>query len=905
MALTAGGRLGPYEILAVLGSGGMGEVYRAHDTKLGRDVALKLLPTAFANDSDRLARFEREAHVLASLNHSHIAAIYGLEESDGLKALVLELVDGQTLADRIAQGMIPIDEALPIAKQIAEALEAAHEQGIIHRDLKPANIKLRPDGTVKVLDFGLAKALEPVGAMGSPASLANSPTITSPAVMTGAGMILGTAAYMAPEQAKGKPADKRSDIWAFGCVFYEMLAGRRAFAAEDVSDTLAAILRGDPDWSALPSATPASIRTHIRRCVTKDGKQRLQAIGEARIAIEQALTGGSTPTEDRSARPIGARPWFAWIAAAIALLVAAAVGLIHFREQPPTPPELMRFEITLTGVESGPSVALSPDGRYLAYATAGDDGRNVMWVRALSSLQARRLAGTEGVIGGTFWSPDSRFLAFRADGKLKKIDVSGGPPQTIGEVPSSSGGTWNEAGVILIGGGGATGLVRVSAADGVVSSLTKVDLARELDHFRPDFLPDGRHFVYLRTSNKDVQNSGVFVGSLDTGPDAQPSKPLLTAQGGEGAGVKYVPASSGPGPGFLLFLRDETLMAQRFDPTRLELAGEAVPISDTTGAELYFSASQNGIIVHRPVSSLASQMTWLDRAGRVLGPLGNPTRQQEFNLSPDGNRVAAMRAVARNSDIWVVDVDRGSSQRLTLDPAMDLQPVWSPDGSEVVFTSRRNGRWDLFTKAANGAGEERMLLESFAYAQDWSNDGRYLLYVITPASGVKTAPDLWVLPMDRDRKPIPYLATASAERQSKFSPDGRWVAYTSDESGKPEIHVRPFPDSSKGNVIVSVGGGTQPRWRRDGKELFYIAPDDKLMVVDIVTMTRDGIPAIKAGSPRPLFTAPKLPIGGVTTWGEAWDVAPDGLRFLFNTTIQETERPPVTVVLNWQSGLKK
>jgi serine/threonine protein kinase len=547
MALASGARLGPYEILSAIGAGGMGEVYQAHDTKLGRDVAIKVLPEAFATDPERLARFKREARVLASLNHPHIAAIYGFEESDDVVALVLELVDGPTLADRIAQGAIALDEALPIARQIAEALEAAHEQGIIHRDLKPANIKLRSDGTVKVLDFGLAKLTEPVAASGTAAALlSQSPTITTPAMMTGVGMILGTAAYMSPEQAKGRPADKRSDVWAFGCVFYEMLTGKRAFEGDDVSDTLAAVLKGEPDWDTLPSSTPASIRKLIKRCLMKDRKQRLQAVGEARIALENpeqgepAIVPGTAPSASRLS-------WFWPSASAVFFVVAAVLAVVHFRETP-MPAQTVRASITLPESSSVHSFAVSSDGRSLVIA-ATVNGKRQLWLRALDALQAQAMPFTEDA-SYPFWSPDSRSIGFFAQGKLKRIAASGGPAQVVCEVPDGRGGSWNREDVIVFASSaGSPGTIqRIPASGGVPSDVTKTAGVLRF----PVFLPDSRHFLYLVTRGSS-EKDGVFLSALD-GKDNRRILADLSS-------VVFAPPASGNPIGHILIVRENTLMA--------------------------------------------------------------------------------------------------------------------------------------------------------------------------------------------------------------------------------------------------------------------------------------------------------------------------------------------------------
>jgi tRNA A-37 threonylcarbamoyl transferase component Bud32 len=680
MTLAAGTRIGPYEIQAPLGAGGMGEVYRARDTKLARDVALKILPDDVIHDAARVARFQREAQLLAALNHPHIAQIYGFEDSTEIRALVMELVEGPTLADLIAArgagpfgpaetpakaAGLPLDEALPIARQIAEALEAAHEQGIVHRDLKPANIKVRPDGTVKVLDFGLAKLREGVGRDFSPAgskdpAYTHSPTITSPALMTGVGVILGTAAYMAPEQARGKEVDKRADIWAFGCVLYEMLTGRRLFAADEVSDTLAMVLMKEVDWTPLPVSTPTAIRTLLRRCLENDRKRRLPDIGVARLEIDEAVTASAAAPAVGAQREIVRRPRVASGVAVLASILAVSLAALHFSEAPPEVPAPIRFSVTPpTGmVLSGAAQWLSPDGRHLAFRVApppGTPGFAVrLAVRSFDEANARILDGTEGV-ANAFWSPDSRLLAFFAAGKLQKIDVTGGPPQVICDAPLqglASGGTWSRDGTILFGiGTFGSGLFRVSSGGGVPVQVTKPDGRSDGgSHRRPSFLPDGRHFLYVVTSISG--GNSVNLGSLD----GQPSKPVLQTD----ANAIYA-------AGFLFFVRERTLLAQPFDPNRLETTGDPLVVAQNVetlsgNAFAAFSASDTGTVSYRSGSSggVVSQLVWFDRGGRRLGTVGEPADQAEVQLSPDANRVAVsvFDPDRRARDLWIYDLAR-------------------------------------------------------------------------------------------------------------------------------------------------------------------------------------------------------------------------------------------------------
>ncbi len=650
MALVTGDCLGPYEIVAALGVGGMGEVYRARDRKLHRDVAIKVLPASLAADPDRVARFERESHVLASLNHPNIAHIYGVEETSAVRALVLELVEGPTLADRIARGALQIDEALPIAKQIAEALEAAHEMGIVHRDLKPANVKLRPDGTVKVLDFGLAKALEPVSAIN--ADITASPTIMAPS-MTRVGVILGTVAYMSPEQARGEPVDKRADIWAFGVVLFEMLTGAPLFARQTVADTIAAVLHVEPDWSRVPVRT----QSLLRACLQKNPKRRLHDIGDAQLLLDQDEPG---PVARR-----GHSGWIPWTVAAAFAIAAAVAALAPWRTTPPAP-QPVRFQIAPPGdLPASAASAISPDGRYLAYLASGSDRVMRVWVRDLGSLEDRPLQGTE--IGQAapppFWSPDSRFIAYDAGGVLKKIDVSGGLAQTICELRQPAiGGSWNREGVILFGAIGG-GIMRVSDAGGEVAPATMVDSSRgENAHLTPVFLPDGRHFLYLQVYRTNPERTGIFMGSLDVRPEEQESRRLVATT----TSPIYARASDG-GPGRLLFLRDGNLMAQTFDERRLELSGDPILVSERVHSYLdtaTVSASDNDILVYRSAEE-SSQLTWFDRQGRLIGRVSEPGLHGGLNLSPDATRAVVVRVnpqVTSSATLWLLDFGERQKQ---------------------------------------------------------------------------------------------------------------------------------------------------------------------------------------------------------------------------------------------------
>ena len=897
MALTPGTRLGVYEVIAQIGQGGMGQVYRARDTRLNRDVALKVLPHLFANDVERLARLTREAQTLASVNHPNIAHIHGLEESNGVRALVMELVEGEDLSQRIARGAIPIDEALPIAKQIAEALEAAQEQGIIHRDLKPANIKVREDGTVKVLDFGLAKALEP--AAGSSPSVSMSPTITTPA-MTQAGIILGTAAYMSPEQARGKTVDKRSDIWAFGCVFYEMLTRRRAFQGEGVSDTLANILTQEPDWNALPANTPTPIRTLLRRCLEKDRKRRLDSAAAARLEIDDVLAAPSAETPAREPVPTRvareAQPfrlkrrervaWFVAVASIVAALAAVVAATLPWRRDAPEL-AVLRLDVTTPQTSDPTSFALSPDGRQVVFVAAGDGGSK-LWLRPLDRTTAQPLPSTEGATF-PFWAPDSRAIGFFADAKLKRLDLPGGKAQELADASNGRGGAWSRDGVILFAANVISGLLRVPATGGTPTSVTR-PAPGELGHRFPEFLPDGRRFIFwVGPSPPEVQ--GLYLGSLD----APETHRLVAAD----AGGAYAH------PGYLLWPRQGVLVAAPFDVARGALSGGPVPIAPAVGSSVAtnrsaFSVSTTGLLAYRTGVTGRSRLVWMDRSGRVVRALGPPDENQLVypEPSPDGQRVAVQRTVQGNMDIWHVDEARGIRSRFTFDTSVDSTAVWAPDGSRLVFRSNRNGVYDLFEKRATGAGDEQLLFTSpdDKIPSDWSADGRFLLFV----NFVKNVPDLWALPIESQSvgTPFPVVQTRFAEDQGQFSPDGRWIAYRTNESGQDEIYVQAFPGPGS-KARVSAEGGSQPRWRRNGKELFYIGPDNRLMAVAIGLPPDGHTPNV--GAPFALFST------GLASRGapkHQYAVAPDGQRFLMVVSADETIASPITIVQNWLAGLE-
>ncbi len=865
MPLSAGTRLGSYEILAPVGAGGMGEVYRAKDTKLKREVALKVLPNSFASDPERMARFQREAEVLASLNHPNIAQIYGVEE----RALVMELVPGESL-----KGPLPLETALNYAKQLADALEAAHEKNIIHRDLKPANIMITPAGVVKVLDFGLAA----VAQSSDSSDPAHSPTLTiSP---TRAGMILGTAAYMSPEQAAGKPVDKRADIWSFGVLLWEMLTGQRLFDGETISHTLADVLRAEIDFAKLPKETPASIRGLIRRCLDRDVKTRLRDIGEARVAIQNV---GKEPEVPLAAAPSQPRSgWFAWILAGLFVVSTLGLSLVHFRERASEP---QVFEYALPAPEGTrlDEFALSPNGRYLVMRAVGERGAQ-LWLHALDGQQTQPLPGTDDGAAYPFWSPDSNFIGFFAGRKLKKLAVTGGPVQTLCDAPSGRGGTWNQDGVIVFAASNTGGLSRVSSTGGVPTQVTEGSGLRF-----PVFLPDGRRFLY----ESPGEEAGTYLGSLDSKEHRRIVAGLSSPA--------YQPPTASDRNAYVLFVTESTLVAQPVDPKSLDRTGDVFPVAEQLTAsnrfkDSYSIAPASGALVYRTGSLANQQLTWVNRQGKVIAKIGEPAPYDDVAISPDGTQIAAHS----DGNIWLIDAMRGGRTRFTFGPGGGQSPVWSLDGSRVAFRVDRGGATELDQKASNGASEAERLLASdqqlFKTPRGWSPDRSLLLYDV---SDPKTKGDIWALALDGERKPTPLLRTEFNESHGMFSPDGRWFAYDSDESGRSEVYVRPFSrdslqasdarDKTSGKWVISKNGGALLRWLK--KELVYVTPDRKIMSVEVSTA-----PVFRAGEPQFLFQLPP---------GASADVTTDGARFLVILPAEEKQSTQLIVVTNWLARLKK
>jgi len=892
MSLPSGTRFGPYEIVNLLGEGGMGQVYRARDTRLNRDVAIKVLPDLFATDTERLTRFTREAQTLAALNHPNIATIYGIED----RAIVMELVDGDDLSVRIAQGAMPADEALAVVRQIIDALEAAHDIGIVHRDLKPANIKLRHDGTVKVLDFGLAKAIDS-GADGS--QISNSPTLTARA--TQMGVIIGTASYMSPEQARGRAVDKRTDVWALGCVLFEMLTGTKTFHGEDVTEIISAVVKTDPDWTTLPPATPAHIRTILMRCLVKDRKARIPDVSVVRYMLDGTMSDSSPGTVIAKTPPPRTRVWVWPAVAAVLLCTTMAAGWAWYGTRT-SPQPVTRFLVApptgtlfTAGPQPGSTVpVISPDGRWVAF-TAQDptspDSRR-LYVRPIDAVEAQALPGTDGAIF-PFWSPDSRHLGFSIQNNMMRVAVTGGPVQTLCALRPgmhARGGSWSPEGVIIFN-NGPFPLSRVPAAGGTATTMGELDKAQQNGRSFPFFLPDGRRFLFHADSASEA-SAGVFVGSLDSDETTR----LLPADSS---------AIFDTSSGHLLFVRQGILLAQVFNPSTLVLTGEAFPIAekvvDTPGVPglVAFSVSSTGVLVYG-IGNLAGdglQPTWVTRQGTVSGTAGPLAQYRGIALSPDGLQMAAHRHVGEGGDIWVTDLTRNATAKLTVDPTMENQsPVWSPEGQHIAYTSTRNGKSGLYVQPIQTTGGETLVFEAATGVPlpvSWTPDGKALIF---GAPGANTRRDIWRVALEGDRVPTPVVQSPAAENHGQLSPDGRWIAYASNETGPSQVYVQ-APKVGARKWPISLGSGAAPRWRGDSRELYYIG-EGKMWAVDISARGD----TIVAGSPQALFNH-----GGVAAHGGSYfsyAVTADGQKFLL-TSRRDTEAAPIVVVLNWFAGITR
>jgi Tol biopolymer transport system component len=870
----------------------MGEVYRAHDTRLGREVAIKVLPSDYADDPDRLRRFEQEACASSALNHPNILSIYDVGKHDNSPYVVFELLEGETLRKRIARTPLAQRRALDYALQIAHGLAAAHAKGIIHRDLKPDNIFITNDGRVKILDFGLAKLTQPNGDQ-------TQSEIPTRRVDTDPGIVMGTASYMSPEQLKGRTLDQRSDIFSFGAILYEMLSGRRAFHGESAAETMSAILKEDPpELSDKNKNVSPALERLVSHCLEKNPESRFHSANDLAFALE-AISSGSTSTHTPAQtvaisaltlRRMTRREMIFGAVAAIAVVAAVALAvarLVSYFRSAPTEARAVRFVINPPEKASFGPFAISPDGLRLAFVALDPLGKAILWLRPLDSPNAQPLSGTEDALY-PFWSPDSRFIGFFAGGKLKKIELDGGTVQTLCAAPIPRGGSWSSSGVIVFGPSPNEPLYQVSVTGGPASPLTKLEPSRqEASHRWPHFLPDGRHFLYSVLGGP--QSYGIYVTSLD----GKETRRLLNISNS----IAMYAA-----PGYLLFRREATLMGQAFDLDKLQLSGDPFPVAEQVGFDLstfqtYFSVSHTGVLVYSAATGGKTQLTWIDRGGKEIGVVGQPANYIRPSLSPDGKRVAVDGSdLQGNRDVWVLDLATGNPTRFTFDPAQDLFAVWSPDGSRIVFGSDREGPRNLYQRSATGASKEELLLKSDfnAYPVAWSRDGRHIAYVINDPN---TKIDVWVLPLFGDQKPFPFANTAASERGAKFSPDGKWLAYVSDESGIPQIYVESFP-SSGGKWQVSTSGGYHLAWRHDGKELFYVSADRKMMAVDI---KGEGA-TFESGPPKTLFD---LRVPTFTSSQAQFAVTADGQKFLIANTFGENKSEPITVALNWTADLKR
>jgi Tol biopolymer transport system component len=891
VTLSVGTQLGPYEILAPLGAGGMGEVYRAKDTRLDRTVAVKVLPERSVPSADARQRFEREAKTISQLSHPHICALYDVGREGDLEYLVMEYLEGETLAERLAKGALPLKQTLRYGVEVAGALDRAHREGIVHRDLKPGNVMLTKSG-VKLLDFGLAKAMAPVE---SKSGLTSLPTVAGAPNLTQEGTILGTFQYMAPEQLEGREADARTDIFALGAVLYEMATGRKAFSGTSQASLISSIMKEDPaPISAVQPMAPAALDRVVKTCLAKDPEDRWQSAGDVAKELhwisEGSAAGLAAPAVVSSRRRLRER--MAWTAAVVATAAAIWLAIAGSRRQAEPRPAVWAFlppprgaEFHFVGPGAG-SLTLSPDGKFLTFAAMGDEGLK-LWLRPLEGVEARPIPGTEDG-RYPFWSPDSGFIGFFARGKLKKIAVSGGAAIDICDVRADPrGGTWSRDGVILFEPHWREGLHQVSADGGVPQPVTRIDEnRRETTHRWPLFLPDGRHYLYLAGSHVAEDTSGentIYLGQLDSND----RRLLLHARS------NAVYAS-----GFLLYVRGRQLVAQRFDPKRLTLEGEATAVVDGVRYERgffqgVFSASETGILAYqRGEGETKTRVRWYDRAGNPGDYLTEPAFHFEARLSPDGKTAAV--STGDPGDIWLYDLSRGIRTRLTFDPMGDLGPVWSPDGKAIYYSSDRKVHWRIYRRPASGSGPEETITAEAELASAWdvSADGRFLVYEQN-ATKAGRKEDLWILPLTGGDKPTSFLAGPFSETEASFAPNGRWLAYTSDESGRREVYVTSFP-GREGRWQVSSGGGAAPRWRRDSREIFFVAPDRRIYSVEV----RPG-KAFEAGAPKPLFPTQiaRLPFA-------SYDVTADGQRFLVTELVRTEEPEPITLVVDWTAALR-
>jgi serine/threonine protein kinase len=899
MALASGTHLGPYEIQSPLGAGGMGEVYRARDTRLDRTVAIKILPAQLSNDPVRKQRFEREAKTISSLNHPNICVLHDVGHQNGIDYLVMECVEGETLAKRLEKGPLPLDQVLRFGAQVADGLDKAHRNGVVHRDLKPGNVMLTPTGA-KLLDFGLAKPAVPLTAVATLTA-----TVRPNTPVTQEGTIVGTFQYMSPEQIEGKELDGRSDIFSLGAVLYEMLTGQRAFDGKSQLSVASAILEKEPaPISTVKPLTPPALDHAIRRCLAKDPEERWQTARDVAIELKWIAESGSRSGAPAPTQEHGRNTERLLLATlAVTAAIALVFGILYVKR----PADETRVTRTYVKSEEGSGFiftgdqkgfAISPDGLNLAYvaSTPSPDSKSALWLRPMDSLRARLLPGTEAA-GYPFWSPDGRYIGFFAGGKLKKIDIQGGPPSVICDSPDGRGGSWNQQGDIVFTPTVNSPIYRVSASGGSLSQLTTQDPSKnETTHRWPWFLPDGRHYIFLAgstfTPRESVTNS-IMLGSLDS----KETKLLFHTH------FQAVYAS-----GRMLFLRQSSLMAQPFDAKRFEFTGEAVPIAeqvleDSSIAHAWFSPSVNGLLLYAEGAAKDRQLVWFDRNGKQTGAVPGEDAYAGISLSPDGKKLAYYLD-GTGFDVWGFDTLRGMKIPLTFGASSgqgNLYPVWSPDGKYVAYTSYRNGKYGLYQKSADGSGGETLLLEGidhFRVPTSWSTDGKFLVYHEgvsggTYANGVPGGWSIWILPLFGDRKAYPFIQTTFSAREASFSPDGKWLAYCSNESGEYRVYVVPFPGPG-GKWQVSLGDGRDSVWRRDGKEIFYLSADSKLMAVKVETSAG----SFAAGEAHALFDSHSYGVFG------RYDASADGQRFV---VVYEGNRPASTLtsVVNWPAELKK
>ena len=874
MALSPGNRLGPYEIVAPLGAGGMGEVYRAKDTRLGREVAVKVLPQHLSSNPEIRARFEREAKTVSSLNHPHICTLHDVGREGDTDYLVMELIEGETLAARLMKGALPLTDVLKFGAQIADALDRAHRAGVMHRDLKPGNVMITKSGA-KLMDFGLARAT----GLGAVTELTSSPTVAGP--LTAEGTILGTFQYMAPEQLEGQDSDARADLWALGCVLYEMATGKRAFEGKSQASLITAIMGSEPaPISQVSPLAPQALESLVGACLAKDPAERIQSAHDVKLQLQWIAEGGS---QTGVPAPVAARrkshERLAWVLAAIG--VAAAAVTFFVLRAPPKDTEPMFSSIPpSSGTTLGPewsAIALSPDGRTVVYSAAGPSDRE-LWVRPLGSETARPIPETKGSHGPLFWSYDGRFVAYLSEDNLEKVAIEGGSPVTICKAKLGRGGAWNQHGVILFSPASEGALVRISSGGGEMTPVTTLDAGRhEASHRFPCFLPDGDHFLFV-TLPSGPNGWDTFVGSLKS----KSVKKVLTA----GSAATFAE------PGYLVFARDGRVMAQRFDTGRLELKGDAVAIGNLPDysdidAEPPVSASRNGRLIVLQSDPPKTALLWHDRAGASLDAITLPSGSWNMRrLSPDGRRAA----VVNGTDIWIVDLARSMPTKFAPTLSAETSLAWSPDGSRIAFVSKQTGRAEIFIGSADGAGSPELVPTTdtqFKYILDWSPDGKFLVFRIEDPS---TKADLWLLPMSGERKPEPYLASPNSETAARVSPDGRWLTYNSDESGTTEVYVQSFPKPGH-KVRVSGNGGYNPRWSRGGKELLYANQDGMLTSVQV-----DAGDEFRPGVLKQLFKGSGLRTGG--------DVTADGERFLISEAA-ETPHREIRLFVNWAASLEK